>query len=342
MRKRSLAKYLRFGSGLLLSGVTLYLALRGVSIWEVSRTIRQADLGLIVLGLLSVLANTCLKGVRWYRLAGEPGKQAGSLRIFAVMLAGQLLNFIYPARAGDVGRVMLVGKDGNEKAYILGSLVLEKAADLVAYLLLAVIIFLQLPFPVWLNRAIYIAAGLVLALLAGVLWLARGAERGERFGKWLVAHRLPGIPQQVWEHFTQWVFMSLSAIGQVNQRRQAAELAVWTLLVWLTAWMTNVLVIYAVGNGLEQSGNVLQMAWLVLIGLMAGIAVPSIPGRIGVFEYICILTLATFGIEQTQALTYGILLHVVVFLPVLVLGVAALLWISWKPPARQPQADQGS
>jgi uncharacterized membrane protein YbhN (UPF0104 family) len=86
-------------------------------------------------------------------------------------------------------------------------------------------------------------------------------------------------------------------------------------------------------------GEVFQATLLVLIGLMAGIAVPSVPGRIGIFEYICVLALAVFGIKQTQALTYGILLHAVVFLPVLVLGVLALLRLSWKPSTHSQQVN---
>ena len=37
---------------------------------------------------------------------------------------------------------------------------------------------------------------------------------------------------------------------------------------------------------------------LVLVVLQVGITLPSVPGRIGVFEYLCILSLAVFGVAQ--------------------------------------------
>ena len=61
-------------------------------------------------------------------------------------------------------------------------------------------------------------------------------------------------------------------------------------------------------------------AFFVLIVLQVGTSVPSTPGKIGVFQYLVVLALAPFGIEGEPALTYGVLLHVVGFGPVVVLG----------------------
>lgn len=320
--------------GLLVSALTLYLALRDVSLWEVSRSVRQASTGWVLLGLVSVLANTLFKGIRWYRLTGEIGRQAGWGRVTAALIAGQLLNLIYPARAGDVSRILIVGQDGQAKAFALGSVLLEKLTDLVAYILLAAVLLVQLPFPDWLTKSVYLAAGLTVAGLAAVIWLVSNTARSERFSYWLAARHVRLVPERIWLYFIELVRTTLSATGIIKQRKQAGELLLWTALVWFTALSNNYLIWLALGMNLSQANIVFQAVLLVLIGLMAGIALPSIPGRIGIFEYICVMALGVFGIEQAPALTYGILLHAVVFLPALVLGAAALLWLSWKP-ARQ-------
>ena len=67
-------------------------------------------------------------------------------------------------------------------------------------------------------------------------------------------------------------------------------------------------------------GNSKRARLLVLIALQAGISLPSIPGRFGIFEYICVLALGSFGVAQPLALSYGLLLHFVVLVPTTVLG----------------------
>jgi hypothetical protein len=65
--------------------------------------------------------------------------------------------------------------------------------------------------------------------------------------------------------------------------------------------------------------------------LQAGISMPSVPGRIGLFEYLCVLTLSLFGVSQEEALSYGIVLHALVFLPTILLGVLALMGVGMRP-----------
>jgi hypothetical protein len=65
---------------------------------------------------------------------------------------------------------------------------------------------------------------------------------------------------------------------------------------------------------------------LVLVTLQAGIAIPSVPGRIGVFEYICVVTLVFLGVDETLAFSFGVVLHALVMLPVVLSG-ALLFWV---------------
>ena len=82
---------------------------------------------------------------------------------------------------------------------------------------------------------------------------------------------------------------------------------------------------------------------LVLVILQVGIAIPSVPGRLGIYEYLCILALSVLNVDQATALTYGILLHSLVMLPTILFGMlffatmvfgrnrAALLKKSFQP-----------
>jgi uncharacterized protein (TIRG00374 family) len=61
-------------------------------------------------------------------------------------------------------------------------------------------------------------------------------------------------------------------------------------------------------------------ALVVLLAVQVGNLPPSAPGKIGIFEYAVILALAAFGIGRRDALSYGLILHVVAFLPKIILG----------------------
>jgi uncharacterized membrane protein YbhN (UPF0104 family) len=61
--------------------------------------------------------------------------------------------------------------------------------------------------------------------------------------------------------------------------------------------------------------------------LQIGISLPSTPGSLGVFEYGCILALSLFSVGRADALGFGFVLHAVVFLPVIVFGFLAFLYL---------------
>jgi len=58
----------------------------------------------------------------------------------------------------------------------------------------------------------------------------------------------------------------------------------------------------------------------VLLAVQAGNIPPSVPGKLGVFEYAVVLALSVFGVSKGMALSYGIMLHIVAYLPKIVLG----------------------
>jgi uncharacterized membrane protein YbhN (UPF0104 family) len=89
--------------------------------------------------------------------------------------------------------------------------------------------------------------------------------------------------------------------------------------VWVTAVLTNHLALLAFQIQLPIAASM-----LVLIVLQVSIALPSVPGRIGIFEYLCVLSLAVFGIARSVGFSYGILLHIVALLPSTLLGLLFL------------------
>jgi uncharacterized protein (TIRG00374 family) len=117
----------------------------------------------------------------------------------------------------------------------------------------------------------------------------------------------------------EWIRSGLASLVVLKQMRELAKLGIWSVVIWATAILTNHLTLLALNIRLPIAASI-----LVLVVLQVSLSLPSIPGRIGVFEYLCVLSLAVFGIKQANAFTYGILLHMVALLPSTLLGLVFL------------------
>jgi uncharacterized membrane protein YbhN (UPF0104 family) len=81
------------------------------------------------------------------------------------------------------------------------------------------------------------------------------------------------------------------------------------------------------------------VALFLLVVLMSGVAVPPLPGNLGVFPYLSQLVLSLFGVSRETALVYGIVLQVVAYLPLIILGTGCLLWENWKRHSHGAHSD---
>lgn len=101
-------------------------------------------------------------------------------------------------------------------------------------------------------------------------------------------------------------------------------------MAWFLGGLTNYLAFLALGLPL----GALPAAFL-LGALYLGNVIPTSPGQLGTFHFISVLSLAVFEVAKEQALSYAILLHLVVVAPILLGGAWGLSrvagqWPSWR------------
>ena len=303
--------YLRRGLGLAVSALTLYLALRNVTLSEIWAALTQADAGFVGLALLNVAVNTLAKAFRWRVFLGRAGARISVFRVLQVLLVGQMLNTLYPARIGDLSRVYMLGSQGLGRAFCLGTLLLEKLVDLLSYTLLFLLLVFLVPLPAWIDDSVYTFSLVILVASAAVIFLA---YRPQAF-LCALGRLAGGVPTTVQAYINSRFRSVMDSLEVLHSRRVLFSLVAWSALIWGTAILNNHLVLLAIGIDLPWTASL-----LVLMVLMAGISIPSVPGKIGIFEYSCILALAVYGIGQAPALSYGIVLHSIVLLPTTLLG----------------------
>jgi uncharacterized protein (TIRG00374 family) len=88
-----------------------------------------------------------------------------------------------------------------------------------------------------------------------------------------------------------------------------------TFLIIFSQVITNWILFKAYGFQLS-----IFAAIILQLILLIGMALPSVPGKIGIFEYTVILALSMFGVEATIAFSYGLMLHFIAYLPKILLG----------------------
>ncbi len=323
------SKYFRFGLGVLIASVSLWLALRNISMDDFWTSLSRAEWKWVGLALFSVAINILAKIIRWQVLIARGQVRAGFSKLLLANLAGQALNALYPARVGDLGRAYAAGENGSERAFLLGTIALEKIVDLLSYGLLVLLVLLLMPLPGWLNRSFYVLLAGALLLAVGALVLSHRPAWGGRFLQWFQVRRPRWVPERV-TVFLQAAFTSLDVL---RSGWDVLKIFLWSAVVWGVAVWTNYLVIRALDIRFEgwvgDAPAAFLAACLVLVGLTVGISVPSVPGRIGIYEYICVLALSVFGVSQATAFVYGVLLHSIVFIPTTLAGLVSLVILGW-------------
>ena len=313
-RQQQTKQVLRLALGTAVSLVFLWLALRGVNWGETWDTMRRANLILLLAALGSVLLTTSIKATRWRLMSPPPPRQLRLRNFFGVFLIGQVINAIIPLRLGEIARALLIGqKEGVSKAHALWTTVTEKVLDSLVLLVFLVGISFLVPLPAWLQRAGWT---LSLAIVVGFALLALAISRKRQTLAWLDAL----TAQHPWAGRLrlQRLFTAVvESLQLVRYPRLFWGTIAWSFGAFLVAAGTNWLVARAIGLEL---GYMPCLLLLSVLQISAVVPLPTSPGRVGLFHYLCIISLAIFGVERDIALGYGLILHVIVYLPMAVGG----------------------
>jgi len=307
----------RYVLGLSISLLTLYLALQNVEFQELSNAIKQAIPRFLIFAFLSVILNNMSKAFRWRTLLGSAGRQVPYWKLLMALMAGQLLNAVYPARVGDLSRALVIGPLGPGRVYTLSTVVIEKLLDMVAYAALFLLLILLMPLPDWISNSGYILILMAILGACGTFFIVLFPKQFTILAEKLIQL----LPKRIEAYVKERMKYGLASLEVLQSRKGLAWLAFWSSVIWATALLNNQLTLMSVHINLPFTASL-----LLLVALQAGISIPSVPGSIGVFEYICVLALSVFNIEQTSALSFAILLHMLVFIPIVLLG-SVSIWI---------------
>lgn len=306
--------WFRVTIGTLISIVFLFLAFKDVPLDEVGQAFARVNYFWIALALGIIVTQSWLRAWRWIVLY-DSAQPARAARMFGIMVISQMLNIVIPWRVGEIARLYLAREFAQRNvAQTLTTLAVEKIFDTLMMFALVLLIPFFMTLPDWLERPregfILTASGLF--LLALLILLARS---------WIVKV-LDKLPLPLGKRFVSaQARLALKGLDTLGRWDKVLILQTLSLVIWLLGITVNHLVSLAMNLQVP-----LISAFLLLAVLQIGGLVPSSPGKVGVFQILCIWTLALFAVDKSIGLAYGILLYVTAYGPPVLLGILFLWW----------------
>ncbi|MBU2055011.1 MAG: flippase-like domain-containing protein [Proteobacteria bacterium] len=302
-------------AGLALGALLVYLSVRGIQLQEVAYGFRTIHYGYAIPVLAALFLMQVLRSFRW-GLILNPLEKVDQLSLFSVTSVGFLAIIAIPARLGELARPYLITKKSRiPMSSALGTIFVERLLDTITILIIAVFVLFFTPLPPWVVRSGFLLLLLTLALFVLMFLLIVRRDSSLR----VLGHLVGRLPARYADRIKRIISHFLEGFRIMADPVLLMSVAGLSIIIWLV----DVLAIYLLFLAFDFQLPV-AAAFVLMIILIIGIAIPAAPGFIGNWHYFCVLGLSIFGIPKTDALTFAIIYHFLSIGIVVVLGLIFL------------------
>ena len=332
----------QFWVGVLISVFFVWISLRGLRLGEFWTVVKGANYWWIIPGVAVYFVGVWVRAWRWHYLL-KPIKVIPTRTMFPITTIGYMGNNIYPARAGEVLRaVILKRREGVPVSASLATIIVERIFDGVVML---AFIFINLPELARLTSAsgfvgniqqvaIYGTVAFMAALLVFLL-AAMFPVVTARVGQWFIDRLLPA---RFRPGITGFMHKFLDGLASLRSPANILMVFVTSVIIWLFETLKYWFVMHAFGF------TVSFFALMLMNGIVnLATTIPSAPGYIGTFDAPGIAVLAAYGVDQATAAGYTLTLHAALWVPITLLGAYFLTreGIKWSDALRSEVGEPG-
>jgi glycosyltransferase 2 family protein len=309
----------QFWLGALISIVFIWLALRGLRLDEFWDSVKQANYIWLIPGIGVYFVGVWVRAWRWHYLLG-PIKKIPTSTMFPITTIGYMGNNIYPARAGEVLRaVILKRKEGVSISASLATIIVERVFDGVVMLAFVFVNLSELAkltgesgFVGDIQGVAIWGTAAFLGALAVFLIAAMFPQWAAKIGFWFI-FRL--VPKRLHERILGMMTKFLDGLASLRSPFNVLMVFFTSVLIWLLETGKYWFVMHAFDF------SVSFFALMLMNGIVnLATTIPSAPGYIGTFDAPGIAVLTAYGVEHSVAAGYTLVLHVALWLPITLLG----------------------
>ncbi|MDO9515848.1 MAG: lysylphosphatidylglycerol synthase transmembrane domain-containing protein, partial [Syntrophales bacterium] len=256
-----------------------------------------------------------LRSYRW-GIIMKPLKKIDQFSLFSVTSVGFLAVVAIPARIGELARPYLIStKAGVSMSSAMGTILVERVFDGLSVLTMFFIVVLFTPLPPWLIRGSLVFLFITLVFLGLIILLIFRREASLNF----LAPLLQRFPEKWHLKLADLIDSLIDGFKIIPYGRSMCYLAFLSVVIWVIDAVAMYILFFAFDLNLPLSA-----AFVLMVIIILGIAIPTAPGFVGNWHFFCVLGLGLFGIHKTDALTYAIVLHFLSIGVVVILGLAFL------------------
>lgn len=283
--------------GLIISLTALVLVFSFVDLRKFFLAIKQANPFFLSLGVLAEILWLVVRGAYWRTLLQNKASYRDS---FITVNEGYLLNNILPFRLGEIGRAFLIGQKAKLEFWqVIPSILIERALDLA---FAAGIFLCTLPFVIGITWAKQAAIAIGIIVLVGLAAIYIVARNRKRVLSWIdrVGDRSPLVKKITGRR----VVAFFDGLGILTDATLFLQALGWETINWLIALLQY----YFFLRAFFPAPSLLWVPFALGVGAL-GIAAPSSPGAIGVFEAALVGALFVFGVDASTAIAFALSVH---------------------------------
>ncbi len=309
----------QFWLGVLISVVFIWLSLRGLKLNEFWGTVQKANYLWLIPGVGVYFIGVWVRAWRWHYLL-KPIKEIPTKTMFPITTIGYMGNNIYPARAGEVLRaVILKRKEGVPVSASLATIIVERIFDGVVMLAFVFVNLSELAkltsasgFVGNIQQVAIVGTGVFLGALLVFLLAAMFPHTTAKIGLWII-ERL--TPKRLHTKIIGVMNKFLDGLASLRSPLNVLMVFLTSVIIWLLETGKYWFVMHAFDF------SVSFFALMLMNGIVnLATTIPSAPGYIGTFDAPGIAVLTAYGVDQATAAGYTLTLHVALWLPVTLLG----------------------
>lgn len=298
--------------GLLISAVFLFLAFRDLRPLEVLSFVQNANLPLLLVGVVGYFGAVAVITLRWRFLLRASGDVPYG-KLFQLVCIGYMGNNVYPLRGGEVLRIVLLGREHRIPVARATTVVLaERVFDGIVMLTFVVVALLTLNIASpELRSVVTFTAPIFVGGLLAFFALALNPNVARAILKWFTDKMPHALGERI-KHLGEDV---LAGLGSLRTPIDLLGIIITSYGSWMVEALMYWIVAQAFGLGIDYISALLVVGVVNLAGL-----IPASPGQFGVYESFVRLVLTSIGIATAPATAFAFVMHLVIWLPVTVVG----------------------
>ena len=305
-------KRVAIGIGLLISAFFLYLAFQGLAPEQFLTSLQNVNLGLLLIGATVYFLAVTVISLRWqYLLRGV--QLIPLYPLTQIVAIGYMGNNVYPLRAGEALRIYLLRRNFQVPlARATTTVIVERVFD--GLVMLSFIIFSLTQIDIEsqeVTAVVTFALPLFVTAMLIFLFLAAQPNLLRRLIQLIVSflpEKLAGILASISEDI-------IAGLEGLRSPVYLLGTVISSYVTWGIEALVYWIVMLAFGLDLGYPVALLVVGTVNLAGL-----IPASPGQVGVYEFFVSTVMGAMGIPVALATTYAVVVHIVIWLPVTLVG----------------------